>query len=435
MLAALLAAFVPSRAVAQTASPGVCASNSRTALTDLSCELARALGPAPPGLLVVAGPLVSELELRDPARLASRLTSLLAGAVGNGARAEAEPRDLAAARRAAGRGALLFLAVRITRDRLEVTADRYAPSPRFWARVKDPTPGVTGHAFASRPLDAELRSYFPPVPLVAKVRERILGVDSDLTALACGDTDGDGSNELFLVGRRRISVGRVRDKKLVVERSASWNELVPVAPAPLREPLSSVRLERPGSIAVGLSDRAEAVELDAKLAKTRTLGRRLPWPAGGCADVVDELLVGRSVPCAGTSGPSFDGSLDAISSARLSLPNGEQRLIAAGRSAEDGGVSVLDGSGKVFLLERAGAQLAVGDLNGDGVFELVSSVDTLNPAEDAVIVSSAGPDGKLREKFRVAMPAGVRALGICPLESAGIAPIAVATGEGLWLLR
>jgi hypothetical protein len=434
--AALLAIGAPSsRAVAEPSSAGVCSSGSRAALVDLSCELTRALGPASPGLLVVAGPLVSELEPREPARLAGRIANLVAAATGAGARADVEVRDLSAARRAAGRGALLYLGVRLTRDRLEVTADRYAPAPRFWARVKNPTPGVTAHAFASRPLDAELRSYLPPVPLVARARERIAGADSDLTALACGDTDGDGSNELFLVGRRRITVGRVREKKLVVERSVSWSDLGPVAPSPLREPLASVRLERPGSVSVGLSDRAEAVELDASLAKRKSLGRKLPWPAGGCAELVDELLVGRSVPCGGTTGPSFDGSLDAISSATLSLPNGEQRVVSAARNAADGSVSVQDGAGKLLRLERAGAQLALGDLDGDGAFELVSTLDTLNPTEDAVVVWSAGTDGKLREKFRVAMPAGVRALGICPLEGAGIAPIAVATGEGLWLLR
>jgi hypothetical protein len=424
-----------SPAMAETPSGGLCSRGSRGALTDLACELARALGPTSEPLLVVSGPLVSELEPRDPARLAGRIATLVASALGGGARADAEVRDLAGARRAASQGPFVYLALRLTRDRLEVTADRYAPSPRFWARVKSPTPPVAAHAFASRPLDAELRSYLPPVPLIAKIRERVDGADSDLTAVACGDTDGDGSNELLLVGRRRITVGRVRDEKLVVERSASWSELVPVAPAPLREPLASVRLDRPGSISVGLSDRAEAVELDGKLAKKKTLGRRLPWPAGGCAELVDDLLAGRSVPCGGTTGPSFDGVLDAISSARLSLASGEPRIVSAARSAEDGSVTVQDGTGKVLRLERAGAQLALGDLNGDGTFELVTSLDTLNPAEDAVVVSSAAPSGKLEEKFRVPMPAGVRALGICPLEGAGIAPIAVATGEGLWILR
>lgn len=423
-----------SRAVADAPPPGICARGSRAALVELSCELARALGPASPGLVVVVAPLESELNPREPARLTGRLASLVAEALGPGARADAEARDLAAARRAAGRAQLVHLSVRLTRDRLEVTAERYAPPARFWARVKNPTPRVTAHAFATRPLDAELRSFLPPVPLVARHRVRVSGVDSDLVAIGCGDTDGDGSNELLLVGRRRITVGRVRDQKLVVERTKAWSELAPVASAPLREPLASVRLERPGTIGVGLSDRAEALELDATLAKRRSLGRRLPWPTGGCAEFVDDLLSGKSVACGGAAGPNFEGALDAISAARVSLPNGEERVVAAARSAADGSVSVQDGTGRVLRLERAGAQLAVGDLNGDGSFELVSSLDTLNPSEDALVVSSAGADGKLHERFRVAMPAGVRALGICPLEGSGIAPIAVATGEGLWLI-
>src|SRR6185436_2842693 len=118
---------------------------------------------------------------------------------------------------------------------------------------------------------------------IARRTERVSGSDPDVIALACGDTDGDGSSELVVVGRRRISVGRVRAEQFKVEKSMSWNDLTPIAPAPLREPIGSAWLARPGVIEIGSSDRAEAVRLDAALAKTATLGRTLPWPGGGCA--------------------------------------------------------------------------------------------------------------------------------------------------------
>ena len=78
----------------------------------------------------------------------------------------------------------------------------------------------------------------------------------------------------------------------------------------------------------------------------------------------------------------------------------------------------------------------VGDLDGDGNVELLSSLDTLEPKTDAVLAHSWQPGGALIEKLRVPVPAGVRAIAVCPFEaSGGITPIAIGTAEGLWLVR
>jgi len=436
---ATFAALVPATN-ALAAETGACSPSSGAALAQLGCEVATALGSKAEAALVVAAPLGTELEPRDPERLTSRLASLVAGALGKGAAFEARPMTLAEARsRASARrtGGLVHLNVRLARDHLEVTAELYDPPGRFWQRVKNPSPGVRAHSFATRPLDAEIRSFLPPVPLIARRTERVSGSDADVIALACGDTDGDASSELVVVGRRRISVGRVRSGQLVVERSAGWNELAQIAPSPWREPVGSAWIAKPGAIEVGSTDRAEAVRLDATLTKLTSLGRALPWPGTGrCAQIGGLSLTSEATPCTAKAAERENaGGSDAIAGAEIVLPDGQRRSLRARRSSTDKSVTLSDDSGKQARLALAGAQLALGDLDGNGVPELLSSLDTLTPAEDAVIVHSWEADDKLTERLRIPVPAGVRALTVCPLEEGGIAPIAIGTAEGLWIVR
>jgi hypothetical protein len=416
-----------------------CVQRGGAALTQLACETAAALAGKADGALVVAAPLSTELEPREPQRLVVRLASLTAAALGKGAAVEARALSLVDARllaRARRVNRLLHLSVRLSRDRLEVTADLYDLPGRFWQRVKNPEPGLAGHAFATRALDAEIRSFLPPVPLIAKRTERVTGSDADVLALACGDTDGDASSELVVVGRHRIQVGRIRAGRFQVERSVAWSTLSQVAPAPWREPIGSAWIARPGSLEVGTTDRAEAVRLDQGLVKIASLGRALPWPGtGGCAQVQALGVSEDAKPCAAkpvSEGPK--ARADAIAGAAIVLPDGGRRVVRAQRNSLDRSVTVSDEAGLSARLELAGAGLAIGDLDGNGIPELLSSVETLDAKQDAVIAHSWDPSGKLIEKLRVPVPAGVRALAVCPLEGSGIAPIAVGTAEGLWLV-
>ncbi len=62
-------------------------------------------------------------------------------------------------------------------------------------------------------------------------------------------------------------------------------------------------------------------------------------------------------------------------------------------------------------------------------------MDTPSAAEDAVVVRSLHPDGSVLERLRVAVPAGVQAVAVCPPEDAGMAPLVVGVGGGLWIVR
>jgi hypothetical protein len=82
---------------------------------------------------------------------------------------------------------------------------------------------------------------------------------------------------------------------------------------------------------------------------------------------------------------------------------------------------------------RVGAQLAVGDADSDGSPELAFSADTLEPNKDRLtLVTLAG--GKLLRRFELAA-SNISAIAICAREGAGMAPIALATGDELWLMR
>ena len=132
--------------------------------------------------------------------------------------------------------------------------------------------------------------------------------------------------------------------------------------------------------------------------------------------------------------PALRDPLDAFAGASLALKNGDARAVRAGRRAADGSVTLTDGEHEVRL-QRAGAQLAVGDLDGDDAVELVTSVDTADPTTDAVIAYS-WLGAALVEKLRVNVPTGVKALAICPQRADGVCPHR-RRGErsGVWVIR
>ena len=90
-----------------------------------------------------------------------------------------------------------------------------------WDRIRNPLPSPIGHAFSSVKIDAEVRSFLTPLLLEQASVHRVKHDEPDVIAAACGDVDGDGGDELVLVSRERVSMGRIRGDKFVVERTAA----------------------------------------------------------------------------------------------------------------------------------------------------------------------------------------------------------------------
>jgi hypothetical protein len=425
-----------------------------SALAKVADAIAKALAQAPARALVVGAPLSADVAAPRGAQLVEAVASLVSGKRGAAWHARPDPLGLAQAREAArADSALVYVAVAIFAGKLRVTADVY-PVPRsVWARIRNPEPGPIAHAFAEGPIDAEVRSYLAPVPLAGARVERAKNFEGDVVALACGDIDKDGAPEIVSVSRRRVSTLRLRAGKVQILASRAWTDLSPVAPAPLREPIgfASIVEGRDGDafVDVGLTDRAHSVRLDGELRTLSALaGMAVPDGDGSACTRIGGLVVtGPLAPCqpgdATPHAPSVGGQYDAFASARVVSTRGDAYHVWAGR--DHGGLELHDDAGHRSAVENVGAQLAIGDLDQDGEPEILASLDTPSPLDDAVVVRSwlrgqsiplgAGPSARLHEVLRLPAPAGVHAIAVCPPDGPGAAPFVVATADELWVVR
>lgn len=450
--AAALALSVAAPAAAQAPPPAVTA---RPAIARVVDAVAQALARTQARGLVVAAPVTSDAPATRAAQLGAALAAQLAGRRGPGTRALPDPMTLPAARAAArGDSALIHLTVAVAGGKLRVTADVY-PVPRgVWAKIRDPEPGPVAHAFAEAPLDAEVRSYLAPIPIVTALQiDRARNFEGDVVALACGDLDQDGAPEIVAVSRRRVTTERIKGGRVLPIASRAWTDLAPVAPAPLREPIGFASVLAPALgpalIDVGLTDRGKSVRLDGDLQIVGTFaGLAVPdAEASACTRIPGLVVTGPLGPCLPGDPPpragSVGGQYDAFASARLVSPRGEPFAVWAGR--ERGALELRDDAGHKGGLDTVGAQLAVGDLDQDGDPEILSSVDTLTPGEDAVVIrtwaraepipAGQGVSARVREIARIPAAAGVRAIAVCPPDGPGHAPFVVATADEVWVVR
>lgn len=393
-------------------------------------------------VLVVSTPLGTADALPRAAALTALLATQVAGRLGGGARPFAAPLALAGARDAArGFRAFVVLSPVLEAGKLRVTADRYPVPASVWAAARDPEPGPVAHAFAEAPLDAELRSYLPPIPLVVSSVSRARAFESDVLALACGDLGGDGASEIVTVGRRRVSLVRVRGGRVVAELSRPWSELAPVHPTPLREPIGFATWVGEGSaVDVGLTDRARSIRLSSnEWTPSELPGLAVPTPLGSaCLPRVGSHLGGALGRCAkDDAAPQperLPDGVDALAAASLVGADGAPLAVWATRSSA-GEVTLTDGSGRTAKLSGVGAQLALGDLDQDGEPELLAGLDVAADKDAVLITTWRRASGRLEERARIPAAAGVQALAVCPPDGLGQAPFVVATADELWVVR
>jgi hypothetical protein len=404
-------------------------------------EAAQSLGLSPASSVVVAAPLVSDDPAPKGDDLALRMAALVAGRLGASARAHPQTAQLGPARTIAGRAsALVYVQTAIAKGDLRTTVDVYPSMANAWDRIRNPMPSPIGHAFTSVKVDAEVRSFLTPLLLEEASVHRARHDESDVLAAACGDVDGDGGDEIVLVSRERVAMGRVRGARFVVERTAAWNELAPRAPVPMRELLAGA-VALAGSVAVGSTERG-SVSLTADFAGHAPL-------AGVPAMGFDGVVCLMPEPSAGGfDGAPFDCTpardprpkmavplprFDAFAAAAVGDAQGAVHATVAVR--EPGGkLRVRSGEGPVFAPDGTfGAQLAVYDLDQDGVPEVAASADG---PDDAIDVWSFASDGSgLRPRMHLPAPAGVRALAVCPPEEHGEPVLVAVVGGEVWLVR
>ncbi|HET9934740.1 MAG TPA: hypothetical protein VFQ35_28740 [Polyangiaceae bacterium] len=421
----LLAAVAFPRAARADGRGAPCAERQSSALGQIACELAHNLPTPTQPMRVMVHAITSPLRMERADDLANRLARAVAGELGPNARVE--PPTAGPARIDS-----LVIDAELTRERFSVTAELFTGVAKFWDRFRPGSRGTTARAHAAHAVDAELASYLPPVPLVL-TRVDKARVDEPSVALACGDVEGDGGLAIVSVGRRRIQVGRVARGRFDVTHSKAWSELSDIAPRPLREPLASAYVDANHRVQVGISDRSEALSLDRELLPTARFRATLPWPNAGCVPFVPGGVGEARGRCDAPPPRNPGGPLDALAGARLARRDGTTFDVFAGRRTN--AELSLEVGGTRFEAGTSGAQLALADLDSDGSAELISSLDTLEPSGDAVVVRTILADGKLREAFRIPVPNGVRALAACPAWGTGLAPILIATGDEVWVAR
>lgn len=418
-------------------------------------------GPAS-GVPVFVGALRSDEPTPHGQELALRIGALVGGSVGGAATAQTEPLTLATAHALARKAkGFVFVQPEIARGELRVTADLFLVVRNVWDRVRQLAPAPVAHSFAGERIDAEVRGYLGAVaPLAGKV-ERFRVDDRDVAALACADADDDGIFEIVTVGRHRATVGRIQSGAYVPTHVAVLKDLLDVAPIPLREPLASTVIvpsqdDHPGYIDVGITDRSSGLRFDARLGFQAKIGG-VPFPGEDgdiCARFEGTTLNAYLQPCTPLDGaPSAQMTgpmpLDVLYDASIVNSSGTVRHV---RASHNPSVDALDIEVDADHLQiaHAGAQVAVADLDGDGDPEIISTLDPLPapapgtsalradplPTEaDALIVNSWHAGSPLKERLRVPVPTGVRAVAACPPDSLGPSAILLATPGELWVVR
>ncbi|MEO7113583.1 MAG: hypothetical protein ABI183_24305 [Polyangiaceae bacterium] len=418
-------------------------------IDSIATRAAAAVAPSQQALLVVAAPLITDQVAPHGDDLALRLATILAGKLGGAARAHPRVASLATARAAAGHSAgLVFVSAQIEKGELRATVDLYPVVANTWDRVRVTAPAPRAHGFASAPIDAEIRTFLPVVTLEQAQVHKAHHDETEVLAAACGDLDGDGGMEIALVSRARVAVGHVRGKigeeKFTVDKFANWSALAPRVATPLREPIGGAAFDY-STLYVGTTDRG-GVALKGNLDTFATL---VGIPVSGAGMVACAKVDPNS--------SSFSGKLSACT---LPPPNATHFRIGP-RPAPDprperfdaaAVASVVDKSGVghgafasrdldgklVVVLENAsrtfddaGAQVAVGDLDQDGVAEIVTSRNT---TDDEIDIWSY--DGTTtRERKKIPAPDGVSALAICPPEANGVPALIAVVGSEVWIVR
>jgi hypothetical protein len=217
----------------------------------------------------------------------------------------------------------------------------------------------------------------------------------------------------------------------------NWAEFSAVAASPLREPIAVGAVPTPGRLWVGSSDRADALDLSGALHVEHKWHGIMPWPGGGCTRRSGLGYEGsaRSCPDAPPApNVDFATQVDAFASRELDSA-GVPRTVRVARAVGSDSARALDSLHPEVSIPNVGAQLAVGDLDEDGQPEIVTSSPTLDRKADQLLVRTLTDNGQLRERLRLSVPSGIDAVAICPSDGRAMAPLALATGDGIWVVR
>jgi hypothetical protein len=373
-------------------------------------ESVRALPAEAPVALHVSGGS-AELRRAVGTVLAARLAAAgLAPVVVDAPSAEAAE----GAARGQGARTLVRLTLDVEGGELRARGDALGTWVNFWAgRTATRPPGPAGALAEAVEADAAVLALAavgaPAGPAANGTTPRslrLLGaalarLEHPLAALAAGDLDGDGRDEVAALTEHDVSVFAA-DGRLLARRELA---ALPLASATTREPFGALAvLPGPPRLAAWSTRHAhgEVLALEAGRGALRPLGSldaALLGPAERGAFVPGQTAFAPEVRLG-------DGRALTVPAPFTTASLAPPRLLFV---HPDGAASLYPREGAVpARLQGLGAGSALGDLDGDGVPELLTTSPQLQPAPDVLrVYASTGDDPTAREPlWQGALPAG-----------------------------
>jgi hypothetical protein len=293
------------------------------------------------------------------------------------------------------------------------------------------------------PADGQVRALSPPAQTgLAKLESAKTPIRAPI-ALACGDF-GEGREEILIVGRQTLAIGALKNGKFESRVSRPYADLSPVAGAPLRLPLGAAVSTHEGTF-VGVSDREEFLLLDHHLRVIGRSKRTYPLGEGLCAPFTETGISSSSEPCPSMKSNTPPGvsnllegpGLDAFAVGQMTQAAGTTTdylaTLATGKSELSLSISSAAVGRKSQKLQELGSAIALGDIDGDGTMDLVTSNASAPSEEDLLLVISHLEDTP-QPVARRAMKS-ISALALCPFSGTNPLTIVVASGDQLLLLH
>jgi len=334
---------------------------------------------------------------------------------------------------------------------LQVQAPRLVGAVRLrqrplsvWEEMRAPEGTVLSVASAETPLDAELRSLLGlPLKAAGIRRARLRGValtgavvgptPSPALDLLVADLDGDRQQDLVaLFADRVVVIGLSPRRAGVVRRFFLLTSALPPNPKRVRQPLGRLLavVNRDGSrtLLAAVSDYAHPIALklgtEAFEVEPRVRADRLGWPlyqvyaeqivASGWPESRDVIAgVARHMRLDGTekrqAGPLIPvHEVRGFSHRSIAEPHHQPFVVA---SVAGGGVGLRDPAGAAAV-GRHGVGSVVGDLDLDGVAELLVTSATIRPQRDVITAYRLVPGQNRKVLRRIRVRGAVTALAV-----------------------
>ncbi|SET64173.1 FG-GAP repeat domain-containing protein [Stigmatella erecta] len=370
-------------------------------LAQFVAEDVRAQSPEAPVALHLSG-ASPEMRRAMGTLLASRLAALELGPMVLEAPSPEEAEALA---RDQGARALVRLTLSLQEGALHARGDVLGTWANFWSG-RTPTRPASPAAALTRSVEADagtlaLLSVVPPpssgsgsvmplAPVSGSRQVRLMGavlvqLEQPPAALAAGDLDGDGRDEVAVLTHRAVSV-YAGDGRLLARREL---EGIPLSSTPPREPFGVVAvLPQPPRLAAWSAHFAhgEVLVLDRAQGALRPIGPLDTAPLG--ANERASFTPGRT-----TFAPEVrvgEGQLLSVPAPFVSASLAASQLLFV---HPDGGGSLYPrATTPPIRMQGLGAGSALGDLDGDGRPELITTSPLLFPNPDFVRVHALTGD-------------------------------------------